>query len=114
MYATNSIRISVVRHKFSIGLQLLVGCWLDRASELSARDAVRQRPPAEASARSSAPFYWLTIRAVGCFVGIFWVGFPFFPFGFPTFVPFQFVIELFFTVSCPAGPFSAEILQNMF
>jgi len=29
-----------------VGWLLVVGCWLDYASELSARDAVRQRPPA--------------------------------------------------------------------
>ena len=34
---------------------------------LSSHDAVRQRPPQGASARSSAfPLSWLTIRAVGC------------------------------------------------
>ena len=48
MYAINFIGISVVRAKFS----RLVSCWLDYASELSAHDAVRQRPPEGASARS--------------------------------------------------------------
>ena len=47
-FLTFFIKISVVRHKFS----RLVGCWLDYASELSAHDAVRQRPPEGASARS--------------------------------------------------------------
>jgi len=49
------LRRSKCTAHFSLEIQLnrrsdrAIGCWLDCASELSAHDAVRQRPPAEAS-----------------------------------------------------------------
>ena len=48
-YATFFRSNLLLRHIFWIGL--VVSCWLDCASELSAHDACAQRPPAGASAR---------------------------------------------------------------